>query len=57
MTEQPAELCAVCQEPASEDRGELVSAIGTAPNSPNTQPRIQRVHAGCRQHINRTRRS
>ena len=56
MTEQPAELCAVCQEPASEDRGELVSAVGTVPNSPNTQPRIQRVHASCRQYVNRTRR-
>ena len=32
MTEQPAELCAVCQEPASEDRGELVSAVGTVPS-------------------------
>jgi hypothetical protein len=49
MTDNSAELWDVCHEPASQDEGELISAVGAAANSPGLA--ILHVHPDCRQYI------
>lgn len=51
VNDKRAERCAVCNHPANDFEGELISVVGCVRDSASPEPAEQCVHAGCRQFV------